>query len=85
MDAVVTYRLDNIEIEGESVPVISRDDQSLGLDALEVLFGLAETRGPEALNLILQIAADWWDDNSQEAAQEASERLLAAWQPTMLA
>lgn len=85
MDAVVTYRLDNIEIDGETVPVISREDQSMGLDALEVLFGLAETRGPAALNLILQIAADWWDDNSQEAAQEASERLLAAWQPAMLA
>ena len=85
MDAVVTYRLDNIEVEGETVPVISRDDQSLGLDALEVLFGLADTRGPEALNLILQIAADWWDDNSAEAAQEASQRLLAAWRPTMRA
>ena len=85
MDAVVTYRLDNIELDGESIPVISRDGQSMGLDALEVLFGLAETRGPAALNLILQIAADWWDDNSQEAAQEASERLLEAWQPTMLA
>lgn len=85
MDAVVTYRLDNIELDGETVPVISRDDQSMGLDALEVLFGLAETRGPAALNLILQIAADWWDDNSQEAAQDASERLLAAWQPTITA
>ena len=66
------YTLDHIDMEGEQVPVVSRnDDQHLGLEAVELLFALASHKGPTALLLLLNLAANWVDGDEVEDILEA--------------
>lgn len=68
----VEYSFDHVDIDGDSIAVISRDDhtgspQAMGLEIVDVLFELAEKRGPQALQVLLSIALKWMHDANIEA------------------
>lgn len=68
----VEYSFDHVDIDGDSIAVISRDNhtgnpQAMGLEIVDVLFELAEKRGPQALQKLLSIALKWMHDSNIEA------------------